>query len=248
MNPASELALAIEVSNPSSGGEGGGRAGCGPSVALALVAGDGGITHLGSEAVRSASRHDDDLVPAMDRLVRRHGFRAADLRRVAVSIGPGGFTGLRVAVAAAKMICEATGARAYAVPTARALIRRVDPVARAGREVRILLAWKRDDAWMERYGVDGGMVPTGPGGLVRVDGLGLGGGEVVVCDEAFERVLRERGVMPESVVVVRPCFDAAAVLEASAEVEAVDPLALAPLYPREPEAVTKWRELHPGRG
>ncbi|MEY3027623.1 MAG: hypothetical protein RLZZ238_2520, partial [Planctomycetota bacterium] len=26
----------------------------------------------------------------------------------------------------------------------------------------------------------------------------------------------------------------------------VDPLALTPIYPREPEAVTKWRERHGG--
>lgn len=203
---------------------------------------------IGFEGVGSANRDDEGLIPAIDRVVRAAGFVPGDLRRVAVSVGPGGFTGLRVAVAFVKMVCEATGAQCIAVPTARALIRRVDQVLRAERGTLILLAWKRDDVWAERYAAGAASVPTEEGALRPIRDLGLTGTDVIVCDAALEASMRTLGVVPAGALVVRPRFDAVAVLEASAEIAPIDPLALVPLYPREPEAATKWRELRARSG
>jgi hypothetical protein len=72
--------------------------------------------------------------------------------------------------------------------------------------------------------------------------------QMIVADEALERLLREQGHLPPGRVVCAPRLDAANVLEASARLAGVDPLELLPLYPREPEAVTKWRELGKGPG
>ena len=36
-------------------------------------------------------------------------------------------------------------------------------------------------------------------------------------------------------------------LEAGLTLSGVDPISLAPIYPREPEAVTKWRAMHQAR-
>jgi hypothetical protein len=44
--------------------------------------------------------------------------------------------------------------------------------------------------------------------------------------------------------IVRPKLSAKALLGVGHAMTPVDPLELAPIYPREPEAVRKWRELH----
>lgn len=237
------ITLAIETSNPGPAETGESPGSGRPSVCLGKLNGSGSVEVIAREVVKSASRHDDDLMPAIDRLVAGAGLTPRDIGRVAVSIGPGGFTGLRVAVAATKMICEAMGAECIAVPTARALIRRVEMASRVDRETIILLAWKRDDAWAERYAAGRSIEPSAPGMLGRFDALKVQANSLVVCDAPVEVVLRERGCLPKGAAVVRPFFDAAAVLEASVTLTPIDALALEPLYPREPESVTKWREL-----
>jgi tRNA threonylcarbamoyladenosine biosynthesis protein TsaB len=54
-------------------------------------------------------RHVESLTPALDHLLQQVGLRAADLGAVAVDLGPGLFTGLRVGVAAAKGLAQALG-------------------------------------------------------------------------------------------------------------------------------------------
>jgi tRNA threonylcarbamoyladenosine biosynthesis protein TsaB len=243
--PHPPLTLAIEASNPGSpeAGRGTPAADASASVALGHVHPDGRVDTLGHEPLRTESRKDDDLLPAIARLCERAGVTPKQIGRVAVSTGPGGFTGLRVAVAAAKAICEATGAAATSVPTARALVRRLD--ALAGAHCAVALAWKRDDAWLHTFArTEHGWRDAAPPRLAPLHELAAGDVSILIADAALEHMLRERGVLPGSVRVVAPRFDAIAVLEASADEPDVDPLALEPIYPREPEAVTKWRALH----
>src|SRR5919106_153062 len=72
------------------------------------------------EMLAPKKRHDDDLLPAIDRVFKRATLSPSDLAggAVGVSIGPGGFTGLRIAVTTAKMFAEALGANVIAVPSA----------------------------------------------------------------------------------------------------------------------------------
>jgi tRNA threonylcarbamoyladenosine biosynthesis protein TsaB len=52
----------------------------------------------------SPHRHGEQLLPQLDRLLTEQGTAAADLIAVAVGIGPGSFTGLRIGLATAKVI------------------------------------------------------------------------------------------------------------------------------------------------
>ena len=51
--------------------------------------------------------HASWLHPAVERIMRETGFRLRDLQAVAVTAGPGSYTGLRVGMAAAKGFCYA---------------------------------------------------------------------------------------------------------------------------------------------
>jgi len=62
-------------------------------------------------------RHAQTLVTQIQATLERLAMRIADLDAVAVSTGPGSFTGLRVGVVCAKMLAYATGCRLAAVDT-----------------------------------------------------------------------------------------------------------------------------------
>jgi tRNA threonylcarbamoyladenosine biosynthesis protein TsaB len=62
-------------------------------------------------------RHARTLVPEIQSLLTVAGRAAADLELIAVSIGPGSFTGLRVGVVCSKTLAWATGAKLVAVDT-----------------------------------------------------------------------------------------------------------------------------------
>jgi tRNA threonylcarbamoyladenosine biosynthesis protein TsaB len=61
--------------------------------------------------------HAEALLPLIERVMDDAGFAFSDLDRVAVTIGPGSFTGLRVGVSAARGIALAAGKPAVGVTT-----------------------------------------------------------------------------------------------------------------------------------
>lgn len=81
---------------------------------LALYNGD----EVRGELVWQAGRHHTELMaPAIQELLERVGATAADLTAVAVSLGPGSFTGLRIGLALAKGLAAANNLPILGVPT-----------------------------------------------------------------------------------------------------------------------------------
>ena len=62
---------------------------------------------LAEESWRSRNNHSVEVMPAIMRLVERQGCSMSDLAGIAVSLGPGSFTGLRIGLSAAKGLCLA---------------------------------------------------------------------------------------------------------------------------------------------
>ena len=69
----------------------------------ALGAGDEIIARADFDA---SSRHATQLVGRLAELLGSHGLRPADLHEVYVSVGPGSFTGTRIAVTVARMLAQ----------------------------------------------------------------------------------------------------------------------------------------------
>ena len=84
------LILAIETSNPSSGLHGLLDDGTPAGPGVALGTNEEKPSLIGHESLRESARQDDDLMPAIERLFRRHDAKPAQIARVAVSVGPGG--------------------------------------------------------------------------------------------------------------------------------------------------------------
>jgi tRNA threonylcarbamoyladenosine biosynthesis protein TsaB len=91
-----------------------------PAVS-ACVLEDSAETAIAAESVPMERGHAEALLPLVDRVMARceGGFAALD--RIAVTVGPGSFTGLRVGIAAARAIGLACGIPVTGVSTLAAL-------------------------------------------------------------------------------------------------------------------------------
>ena len=74
--------------------------------------------------------HSRDLLPRAAEVLERAGLEYADLDAVAVGIGPGTFTGLRVGIATARALAGANGLEVRPVSSPRALAEGIDAPAR----------------------------------------------------------------------------------------------------------------------
>jgi tRNA threonylcarbamoyladenosine biosynthesis protein TsaB len=72
---------------------------------------------LASESIPMVRGHAEALMPLIARVMSEAALEFLDLDRIAVTIGPGSFTGLRVGVAAARGIAVAAGKPAIGVTT-----------------------------------------------------------------------------------------------------------------------------------
>jgi tRNA threonylcarbamoyladenosine biosynthesis protein TsaB len=82
---------------------------------IALYTGRDGL--VAEYVWHSANRHTVELMPRVAQMLEQAGVTRADLKAVAVALGPGSFTGLRVALAAAKGLALASDLVLIGVPT-----------------------------------------------------------------------------------------------------------------------------------
>lgn len=146
-----------------------------------------GTADVLEEWVERKSVHAERLVPMIERLVRRGGISAADVNAVAVSIGPGSFTGLRIGLSVAKGLVYATGCALVAVPTLEALAARVIGEMRTGERVLAVLDARREEVYVQLFDVAGGaVVACGEPRDIRLGALAefVGSGPVLVTGEA----------------------------------------------------------------
>lgn len=81
-----------------------------------LALGDGTVVLAGA-TWQAEQSHSRQLPPAIQGAFQKSGFAAADLTHIAVGIGPGSFTGLRVALATAKGLGISLGIPIMAIPS-----------------------------------------------------------------------------------------------------------------------------------
>lgn len=118
-------------------------------VGCALWADDGPVA---STMVVAGQRHVEVLVPTIDELCRRAGMSVADLSGVAVDVGPGMFTGLRVGLATATTIATVRGIPAVSVTSLEAL---AHPHRRRPGLLAAIVDARRGEVYWALYEADG---------------------------------------------------------------------------------------------
>ena len=102
--------------------------------------------------------HSEKLLPAIDEVLRLASVSLYNIDAIAVSIGPGSFTGLRIGLSTAKGLAVALDRPLIAVPTLDALVQEYvrSETVTASDTVCALIDAKRDEAFYAFYTIDAG--------------------------------------------------------------------------------------------
>lgn len=203
---------------------------------------------LGSVHSARGRRHAETLTPAIDHLLRQARLDIADIGAIAVDVGPGMFTGLRVGVAAAKGLSYARRLPMVGVPSLDLL---AFPLRHSPRRIVCAIDAGRGELFHASY-------RHVPGGIQRVsepevaspadlasdlaatnDEILLVGDGAVRHGEAFRGLTRvelaDRGMAYPHAGSLVQLAHAKALRE-----DFVGPGAAEPLYLRKPDAEINW--------
>jgi tRNA threonylcarbamoyladenosine biosynthesis protein TsaB len=96
-------------------------------------------------------RSAQSLAPAIVALLAQAGWQPREISLVAVTVGPGSFTGLRVGVATAKVLSYAVGAQVLGISTLEAI---AAAVPGSVASVSVAIDAQRGDVVAQRFGRD----------------------------------------------------------------------------------------------
>jgi len=99
--------------------------------------------------------HATRLLGLVDEVLEAAGVVLPDVERIAVGVGPGSFTGLRIGIATARGLAQGTGAELVGVSTLRALALGVE----APRPVVAVLDARRGEAFAAAWNGDTELMP-----------------------------------------------------------------------------------------
>jgi tRNA threonylcarbamoyladenosine biosynthesis protein TsaB len=139
------------------------------------------------EGIRSEVRHDPEpgerpqhvqrLLPLAADLLEAASLRFADVDRVAVGTGPGTFTGLRIGVATARALAQASGAELVGVSTLRALAAAAK-LRHADRTALAVLDARRGEAFVGGAVAPAAVTPALLASIAKRGWLAVGDGAV----------------------------------------------------------------------
>ena len=191
-------------------------------------------------------QHGQTLVPELRKLLADHGCRPRDCDLIAVSVGPGSFTGLRVGVVCAKTLAYATGCKVAAVDSMSAIACNAPPGTAC---LHIVLDAQREDLFLGEFlRNDSGRWESSQG--IRIVNAASYASSVPIgatlCGAGIEKIahLLDASVVRLSADLWRP---RAAWIGRLGEIQAAggelaDAWSLEPLYLRKSAAEEKWEQ------
>lgn len=218
-------------------------------VALANEHGLLGRVEIGGTAATGPPRHAETLAPAIAWCMEQCGMQPAQVSAVAVGVGPGMFTGLRVGVTTAKVFAQALRIPVIPIPSLDLL---AYPLRHAHRLVVATIDARRHEVYWAMYR------PV-PGGVQRVSEYELGtpedlvaelqarGDEALVCGDGglrFPEVFADLGSRVELAGPAHASPSLTALVELARarfeREEFVAPREVLPMYLRRSDAELEW--------
>jgi tRNA threonylcarbamoyladenosine biosynthesis protein TsaB len=201
---------------------------------------DDGTFELASALERFEIGHAERLLPMIEEVMQRAGVTFETIDRLAVTVGPGTFTGTRIGVAAARALALTTGidvvgASSLAV-MAEAALRELGPLAQEA-ELVVAVDARRGQTYVQLFGASATEPKLPPQLLTIEDASRIGDGPLVAVGSAAEAVAAAAATSGRSVTACLPDLlpDAAALARMAVRLPASQ-APLAPLYLRPPDA------------
>ena len=196
-----------------------------PLVTVALHDGERVVVEHSSEV---PMKHGEHLAPLIERAMVDAGIVRQDLTAIAVGVGPGPFTGLRVGIVTARTLGFVLQVPVYGVCSLDAIALEVVGTAATAAPGSFLVATdaRRKEVYLASYDADGrrleGPVVTRPGDVATSAPVAGAGPELYPDD------------FPHAIAPSRPSAGWLATAVADELVDLLDP---EPLYLRRPDAV-----------
>ncbi|MGX1498975.1 tRNA threonylcarbamoyladenosine biosynthesis protein TsaB [Labrenzia sp. MBR-25] len=182
--------------------------------------------------------HAEKLMDMIGEVMAESSTTFSELDRVAVTIGPGSFTGLRVGLAVARGFGLVLGKPVVGVTTLAAIARSAVPGDEGG-PVLVALTGKADEVYCQLYHASG--TAADEAGVRTIADLAANlPKDVRLAGSASEKIARELG-LPESAILSRSTFPGirdVAELGISADPSRSSP---SPLYLRPPDATPQTK-------
>ena len=202
---------------------------------------------LAEEPLHERANHTETLLPLISRVLAQAGVTLLEIAGIGVSIGPGSFTGLRIALGTVKGFAYALGQKVVGVPTLAAFARTVSeeeglvcPLLDARKGEIYAALFRRDhDGQLVRLLPDHVLLPQQFLGQITEPCLFVGDGATAyraliqhTCG-ALAEILPFSTHHPRGAIIARMAWER---LQAGG---ADDLQSLVPVYVRAPEAVVK---------
>ncbi len=195
------------------------------------------------------AEHARDLLPLADRLCTENGWTPADIDQCFLSIGPGSFTGLRVAVTFARHLALGVGARLVAVPTLSVIAENCLGMRDPPQNLAVLLDAKRAHVFGQTFElrahcyepcstaamIEPAALLANPPRPIAVVGEGIDHHRAAVAAAGAEII--DRPFWPPRVANVHRLG-----LRLASESRFTESTRLVPLYLRRPEAEELWEK------
>jgi tRNA threonylcarbamoyladenosine biosynthesis protein TsaB len=187
--------------------------------------------------------HAEALMPMIDAVLSEAAMAVEALDLIAVTTGPGAFTGLRIGLAAARGLALASGVPVLGITNFAAVAAAVPLDRQNGRRLVVALDSKRRELYLQAF-AEG--VPSGESALVAPEAVAawLPPGRLLIAGDAADRLTALLGEGREAIRAEGPGHtDAAAVarLAAAAWRPGLRPEAPRPLYLRAPDTTLPRR-------
>jgi tRNA threonylcarbamoyladenosine biosynthesis protein TsaB len=180
-------------------------------LALDTATAAGSVALLDEQRVRVSRyfdvglQHSHLLFAELEQVLSLGACRAADLDGVAVTIGPGSFTGLRIGLSAAKGLCLAGASSLVAVPTLEAL---ASQVLYAAHPVCALIGASRGEVYAAVYDTRSGRPCTQRPARAMTPETLVGeraGAETIFVGDGVERCRPVLDACPWALLAPFPC-------------------------------------------
>ncbi|MEQ9606430.1 MAG: tRNA (adenosine(37)-N6)-threonylcarbamoyltransferase complex dimerization subunit type 1 TsaB [Kiloniellaceae bacterium] len=185
-----------------------------------------------------ARGHSEQLVPMIAAVMAEWGGGFADLTALAVTTGPGAFTGVRIGLATARGLALARGLPLIGVSSLEVAAAAATADERAGRLVLSVIDSKRGALFHQVF--DGDLGERGPPAEIAPQDLAaaLPPGPLVICGDGAETAraaLQAAGRSDAAVAAAAGPADAAILAARAALRDPADRVPVQPVYLRQPD-------------